>query len=376
MRYIKWRVRKKYQEFNNLIIIKFIKKSFLFNLLKALTIIMIMILVIFFVKPKTAYIYAELKEADLSSLRYHAEQIEISDNSMDYASISSSEKIILDLNGLSINDLDYSEGAILEIYPSQNMPTYISFSGNIEKVYMYDADSNYNQYKIIYSKETTFRFIGAQHMKIDYGTAYIVNQNGEKKGLDCKDKLELINTNHKKIINEYQELINRMTDEEGKINKKDEIEYQNYLHIIDTFNNYESYSVRLYTDLSDISSDYHLSNNFVSFTTIKSNYLDYCEVSASGTVSFSYTPNAEEYSLNHQEINLKSDDNSINILYDTEDNKAIISGYVNFAQLSRMSLFPDFWNWYFSNIYMVPLTLVSAVFSALSMINSMKKNKQ
>lgn len=96
---------------------------------------------------------------------------------------------------------------------------------------------------------------------------------------------------------------------------------------------------------------------------------------ASGKLTISYTPNAEEYVLKKQELYLFSDDSSLNISYNIENGTAFVSGYVNDATLSQMNLFPNFWNWYFSNIYMAPLTLISTVFTALSMMNASKKNK-
>lgn len=70
-----------------------------------------------------------------------------------------------------------------------------------------------------------------------------------------------------------------------------------------------------------------------------------------------------------QELVLKAKDSTINMFYDLEKGKATVSGYVDSATLSKMNLLPDFWNWYFSNVYMAPLTLISAVFTAVALMN-------
>lgn len=371
MKHFRWVLCKKYKEFNNHYIVKSIKNSFIFNLFKALIIIMLMLLLIFFVKPKEAYVYAELEKAKLSSFEYEAEELEVSDIASNYASIDSQKKIIVDLEGLSINNIDYLEGDCLVIYPEKNMPAYMSFRGTIERVYFYNVKSNSNQYKIIYSGSSTYRFIGEQHLKIEYGTAYIIKKSGEKKEIDCTKDLILIDTSFKNIINEQKRFIDEITNDDGSIKNEHETEYQNYTHIIDKFKNDEAYSVQIYTESPD--QDFDLQHEFIDFGTIESKYTNLCKVVANGIVNISYTPTAEEYILKRQEICLNSTNSLLNISYDVKNNIVFISGYVNDAVLSKMSLFPDFWNWYFSNIYMVPLTLISSVFTALSMMNSLRK---
>lgn len=371
MKHFRWVLCKKCEEFNENFIVKLIKNSFIFNLFKALITIMLMLLLIFLVKPKKAYIYAELEKAELSSFEYEAEELKVSDIDSNYVSINSQKKIVVDLEGLSINNIDYLEGDCLEIYPEEDMPAYMSFGGIIEQVYFYNVKSNSNQYKIIYSGSSTYRFIGEQHLKIEYGTAYIIKKNGEKKEIDCTKDLILIDTLIKDIINEQKGFIDEITNNDGSIKKEYETEYQNYKHIIDKFKNDEAYSVQIYTESSE--KDLNLQHEFVDFGIIESKYTNLCKVVANGTVDISYTPTAEEYILKRQEIYLDSIDSLLNISYDVKNNLVFISGYVNDAVLSQMSLFPDFWNWYFSNIYMVPLTLISSVFTALSMMNALRK---
>lgn len=378
MEHFKWILCNKYKEFNSKTIVKIIKESFIYNLLKALFMIMLMTLLIFQVKPQKAYIYAELEQVELSSLDYRAGVLEVSDIPRNYVSISSMDKIIIDLEGLSINDVDYFDGEYLEICPAGSPSSFIDFSGLIDKAYFYDAISNANQYGIIYSNSSTYQFVGEQHLKVDYGTVYVVDTNNkERKELDCTESLVLMNTMHKDIINEHKEFIDNIMEDDGSISGEHENEYQNYTHIIDRFNNKEAYSVRIYIEPNGTEpTDIRLENCFVDFNSINSDQINSCKVIASGKLTISYTPIAEEYTLKRQELYLLSEDSSLNISFDIEKRIAFISGYVDEATLSRMNLFPDFWNWYFSNIYMAPLTLISTVFAAVSMMNTSKKNKR
>ena len=55
MKHFIWILCKKYKEFSSNSIVKAVKESFIFNLFKALIIIMLMLLLVFCVKPKKAY---------------------------------------------------------------------------------------------------------------------------------------------------------------------------------------------------------------------------------------------------------------------------------------------------------------------------------
>lgn len=378
MEHFKWILCKKYKEFNSNPIVRTIKESFIYNLLKALIVIMLLISLIFQVKPNKAYIYAELEQIEVSSLDYQAEVLSVGEIPQSYTEISSMDKILIDLNGLSINDIDYSDGEYLEIYPIGSPSSFIDFSGAIVKAYFYDVNSNANQYSIIYSNSSLYRFIGEQHLRIDYGTAYVVNtNNGERKELDYTENLVLMSTSYKDIIDENKKLVDNITEDDGSISEEHENDYQIYTHIIDKFSNEEAYSVKIYTEAADSESiDSGLETSFVNFNSIDSEQVDSCKVMASGKLTISYTPTAEEYVLKKQELYLLSDDSSLNISYNIENGTAFVSGYVNDATLSQMNLFPNFWSWYFSNIYMAPLTLISTVFAAVSMMNASKKNKQ
>lgn len=372
VKHFSWVLSKKYRQFNSNSIVKFIKKSFVFNLFKATAIIMLMLFLIFLVKPKNAYIYAELEKSELSSLEYQAEEVMIRDITSNYAIISSREKITVDLNGLTINDIEYSACDELVVIPNEDGRVQMEFSGVIDRVWFQDAYKISEQYLSVNSKSSSYNFIGEQHIKITNGTAYTITNSGEKKEIDCTKDLILIDTGFKNSINECQSHIDEITNDDGSIKKGHETDYETYTCDLDRYNNEFVYPVIIYSSSMD-KGEFKQLEHLLYYGTIKSENTSFFKMVADGTADMSYTPTSEKYILNRQEICLNSSDSMLNISYDVDNNSANVSGYVNDATLSRMSLFPNFSNWYFSNMYMIPLTLISSVLTALSMMNSFKK---
>lgn len=369
MEHLKWKLCKKYDEFNSNIIVKAIKESFIYNLLKALIVILLILLLIFQIKPKKAYIYAELEQVE--DYTNFAERLDI--ESCNDTIIYSNDKIIIDLDGLSINNIDYSDGDYLVIYSEEDSEgkheASISIWGEMPEIYFYDAIlvNIIDQCNTIYSNYASYQFIKEQKLRIYSGTAYIINVNNKKKEkLDCTETLILVNTPFKDTSNDYRHIFDSILN-------NDDIS-KNFNDIIDEYNKAEKYFVNIYTSNKDSESlDDKLENSIIGFNNMYSEQLTLCKIVASGKLTVSYTPTPEEYTLNKQELYLLSEDSSLTISYDSENNTAFVSGYVNEATLSQMNLFPDFWNWYFSNVYMAPLTLVSTVFAAVSMMNASKK---
>lgn len=78
--------------------------------------------------------------------------------------------------------------------------------------------------------------------------------------------------------------------------------------------------------------------------------------------------------LQYQEVELKSPKNTLGMNYDLRTGHLLFYGYVDEATLARMSLFPDFWNWFFSNGYMAPVTLLSTVIACAPLLKLKKED--
>lgn len=386
MEHFKWLLIKKYKEFNENIVVKSLKKSFIFNLFKASIIIFLLILLLFQVKPQKAYIYAEVEQEQINEYSlynesyfwYNAKTFEVNDISGDYISIWSADKIVIELNGLSINDVDYSVGECLVIDPIDKKnsyigSSYIEFLGAKDSAFFNDATSL--SYNAMDSKYSSYTFVGEQYLSIGSGTAYILDTNGDKKELDNTEKLVLMNSHSKDLIDLFQESIDNITENDGSISDEHKDDYMDFNQIIDRERN-KHYTIHVYAEPIGLESkNAELSTSYKGCKNITLIQVVSCIVRGNGKLTISYTPTPEEYSLKKQDLFLLSENSSLTLSVDVETGKVSIWGYADKAMLSQMSLFPSLWNWYFSNIYMAPLTLISTVFAAVSMMNASKKKQ-
>lgn len=98
----------------------------------------------------------------------------------------------------------------------------------------------------------------------------------------------------------------------------------------------------------------------------------------SGELLFSPSITLETYFIHEQSVDFHGVPNeleaSMMITEDSlENNIALtISGKVDEAHISNMTLFPSFSAWYVKNIYLAPLSLISIVFGSISL---MKKKR-
>lgn len=96
---------------------------------------------------------------------------------------------------------------------------------------------------------------------------------------------------------------------------------------------------------------------------------------SSGKFSISFTPHKEDYELQAQELRLTSSENGLSCSYDGSQHMLIASGYAQSATLCGMDLFPSFLNWYYSNTYIAPLTVISSVIAANAQFSSYMKQQ-
>ena len=95
-------------------------------------------------------------------------------------------------------------------------------------------------------------------------------------------------------------------------------------------------------------------------------------------MNFYMTATPKNYSLFYQDIELKPLDDIYDGLKATyfinDDNAFTIAGKIKLAKISDFNIFPNFQTWYIENIYLIPLTLVSAIFGGIALFQ--KKNKK
>ena len=102
-----------------------------------------------------------------------------------------------------------------------------------------------------------------------------------------------------------------------------------------------------------------------------------------GNLALSYSPTPKEYVLYKQELILKNETKPIseftvdlNVEYNEEDEPlktdGVIYGYVSDGEVSKISLFPSFKTWFYSNAYMTPTAVITIVLTAIALFRIKK----
>ena len=101
-----------------------------------------------------------------------------------------------------------------------------------------------------------------------------------------------------------------------------------------------------------------------------------------GEWNFSLGAQPTKYEIKEQKVTVSGAglEAAVSLAHNEENGKIAksnlkLNGMVNEATISGVSLFPDFWGWYRDNIYFAPLSLVTVVFGAVSMMKKTKKEK-
>ena len=101
------------------------------------------------------------------------------------------------------------------------------------------------------------------------------------------------------------------------------------------------------------------------------------KIKSYGELAFSYSPTPTIYNMKNQSVYLKTNDGYIDfaVKEDSDEMKYQLSGMVSEAELSGMDLFPSFKGWYRDNVLLAPLTLITVIFGGITlMITSRKKD--
>ena len=99
----------------------------------------------------------------------------------------------------------------------------------------------------------------------------------------------------------------------------------------------------------------------------------------SGDIVFSLSASPTTYTIHDQTVDFHGVSNelstSMKITEDPLENdiSLTVSGKVNEANISDMTLFPTFTGWYTNNIYLAPLSLVSIIFGSISLLKKKRE---
>lgn len=108
------------------------------------------------------------------------------------------------------------------------------------------------------------------------------------------------------------------------------------------------------------------------------NQYDY-SLYGSGDINIHYNPESFKYTVDKQELNIKSTYNTISTTISSDKDKQYkvhCSGYADSIVLSNNSLIPTFFNYLKENVYVIPTMFVTIIVGAISLIKTNKDNKK
>lgn len=343
------------------------------SLVRSFVLVLVLACLIFEIKPSTAYVHSELEipsddaypyETRLLNISGKAKELHLStksrsDKVLSYFCITSSKQLRIDLSGLNLNGISYQEGSYIEITPEKNKNLSIRFDGKTYDTNLIDVSFSDLKQQSFTAKKVLASFSGMTNLQIQDATVTLMDSStGKSQLLSTETPLTLFSENLTERIQELKEL-------KDKANTV--VEENKYQSAINIGYSLVSYSVT-------IESIFAFDVQGANFEEISSSRLNSVKYGASGKLSIAYTPTSNEYDLQYQEVELKSPKNTLGMNYDLRTGHLLFYGYVGEATLARMSLFPDFWNWFFSNGYMAPVTLLSTVIACVPLLKMKKED--
>lgn len=340
-------------------------------LISSLVIVLLLVLLLFQIKPKISYIQGDLTLPDETGEPYEIVKTVVSGSATelefytksrtDYTStcfdINSAQKLVIDLSKLTLNEDEYSEGSCLEICPRSGKEASVKFIGKTYHAFLYNASFSDSGAPNCSSNEILAYFCGNVYLEIADATAKVVNtMTGEEQPVATENNLVLFS---RELESKIQEQLDSAStyEEQYKAESANNITHGDIQYQI------------------SIKSESKFNVVCASFEKVRSNTVRTYNSISDGCVSVSYTPTPNEYDLKNQEIMLNSKDAALSMVYDIKTGKISLRGYIDEAELSRINLLPNFWNWYFSNVYMAPLTLISAVFVCVPLLMTDERNR-
>ncbi len=343
------------------------------SLVRSFVLVLLLTCLIFEIKPSTAYVHSELEipsddaypyETRLLNISGKAKELHLStksrgDKVLSCFCITSSKQLRIDLSGLNLNDISYQKGSYIEITPERNKKLSIRFDGKTYDASLMDVSFSDMKQQSFAAKKILASLSGIMKLDIQDATVTLMDSStGKSELLSTEMPLTLFSESLLEKIQEMQKL------RDAAKNVVEENKYRSAINI--------SYDLIKY-DVS-IESIFAFDIQGVDFEEISSSRLNSVKYGASGKLSIAYTPISNEYDLQYQEVELKSPENTLSMNYDVKTGQLLFYGYVGEATLARMSLLPDFWNWFFSNGYMAPVTLLSTVIACVPLLKMKKED--
>ena len=345
--------------------------SLLFAVIKASLLIFVLVHIIFAIKPNQSYVSAKISEIDEFKTSYKADSVLLKSKECDEISFSSKEAIRISLANCKVEEWDSSDAYRywLVIYPREDEgDTYCSFQimGQMNEVRLFDVSAEELLHGYVSKSECSF--VGPQILTIE-GKAVIETDDGEKKAELEGDYFNIVEREERYYGDypskpyyspTYVDVSNPVKSYKALIESCSPIDHDEY------YKNRENMTQNIEADLSCSGGSMSV-GDIVHLDTI---------VTGETTITYTLTP--QEFCLVRQEIELicKSKTYSdFNLELNLDEMTGTLTGYVTEGKISRISIFPSFKTWFYSNAYMAPSAIITIVLSATALFSKNKEHR-
>lgn len=326
-----------------------IKASLLYNILKMIILVVLLLWLLFQFIPREANVF--IRTSDLLDYSYISSQMVDIESSLSSHVLSSDHEIRLSFSGacsVVTNDKAYENDSTIVVQPNLNSTAYI--------IMLNPNNSNASKTKLF-----TNSFPGKPSLSLEYDSddpllliydmpTFTTEQNSET----------LVRFYNAKVILAKQGLPD-IKISECIVKPTSELRYSI------TFKGESGLGLSLPLYNARAEDTLNIRFTFVQTFVCKS----------SGSIKFSYSPSIKDYPFNKQLVSLTSvsGDMEANLSFSNGIIQSDAYGMVKSAEISNASLFPSFRGWYYDNIYLAPLAFITVIFGGVTlMINNRKKS--
>ena len=337
-----------------------LKESIFFAGIKAFLLIFVLIYIIFSIKPEQAHVSAIISE--LGYTEAIADKVILKDYDCDHIGFYCKDAVrmkvfpFFEFDVIGVNPDYYKNTYSISIYPGAKGYSSFSIQGQTSDLEFKNAlISDWVHYS---SDKVNINCVGKQYLTVSEGR--IIFESSDEEIIR-----EFDTSDYSKKLDLFSMYIDGCTVEPD-INGRDK-------YSIILWNISEEHAIRSISTM--------LRHNGVNIEATGVSSLD---STVTGKLAVSYTPNPQNYDLNMQDLGLVSSNSSedmhlkCSVKYNADDDsyktEGVLYGYISEGEISKMTLFPSFKTWFYSNAYMTPTAIITIVLTAIALFNKKKED--
>ena len=320
------------------------RESFVFSLIKALLLVVILIVLMYLIRPHSAHIYMNIENTTqltpaMDSF-FYASSVDCYDIKKQMIIFSADTEMVIK-GDLTVNGIhDPNEIIVLQPSVVSNKTPNISFflEGDFNRVSLDEVGVSNNNYYA--DRIIVFDF---DYLRLGISNPDICSVHVENTGDHTKDRVidptkDQIAVSDSLSFGEVE--ITLRNASQGDTKK----------------------SVLTYFDCGFI----------------EARHVSLYHATVTGNASISYTPTANEYPLKVQEVRFENTSNhDLNlVITNPSTSEGTLFGYITDGSISLFSIFPSLRIWFFSNALLAPTTLLTVILTAISIFVKNKKKEE